>query len=79
VGIKDLARVEVSGSMDKCKEAGVRVMMITGDSKATALAIARDVHIFTQKEVDSFSMYIYIYMCIQIAYPPPPPPSTLNC
>lgn len=51
MGIKDLARAEVSASMDKCKEAGVRVMMVTGDSKPTALAIARDVHIFTQTEV----------------------------
>ena len=28
----------------------MRVMMITGDSKATATAIARDVNIFTQQE-----------------------------
>jgi len=34
----------------KCRDAGVRVMMITGDSKETAVAIARDVNIFGEQE-----------------------------
>ena len=46
-GIKDPARDEVLDAITECKKAGVRVMMITGDSKPTAMAIARDVGIFT--------------------------------
>ena len=45
VGIKDPARPEVAGSIAQCRKAGVRVVMITGDSAQTAAAIARDVNI----------------------------------
>ena len=45
-GIKDPARPEAAESILKCRDAGIRVMMITGDSKETAVAIARDVNIF---------------------------------
>ena len=44
-GIKDPARPEVRESIEKCKEAGIRVFMITGDNQTTAEAIARDVGI----------------------------------
>ncbi|EEC45427.1 probable serca-type calcium ATPase, partial [Phaeodactylum tricornutum CCAP 1055/1] len=47
VGIKDPARPEVAESMKQCTRAGIRVMMITGDAKDTAIAIARDVNIFS--------------------------------
>ncbi len=46
VGIKDPARVGVAESIELCKKAGIRIIMITGDAKATAIAIAKDVHIF---------------------------------
>jgi Ca2+-transporting ATPase len=46
VGIKDPARPGVAESIDMCSKAGIRIMMITGDAKDTAIAIARDVHIF---------------------------------
>ena len=45
-GIKDPARPEVANAILKCAIAGIRVMMITGDSKETAIAIAKDVNIF---------------------------------
>ena len=45
-GIKDPARPEAAEAILRCREAGIRVMMITGDSKETAVAIARDVNIF---------------------------------
>ncbi|KAL9183678.1 hypothetical protein ACHAXT_004534 [Thalassiosira profunda] len=45
VGIKDPARPEVAESIKKCHDAGVRVVMITGDARDTAVAIARDVNI----------------------------------
>ena len=39
VGIKDPARPEVADSINECTRAGIRVMMITGDAKDTAVAI----------------------------------------
>eukprot|EP01038_Epipyxis_sp_PR26KG_P009613 gene9613-12945_t len=49
-GIKDPARPEAADAILKCKEAGIRVMMITGDSKETAIAIAKDVNILPKNE-----------------------------
>ena len=46
VGIKDPARPEVAASIQACREAGIRVIMITGDARDTAIAIAKDVNIF---------------------------------
>jgi len=45
-GIKDPARLEVKDAIASCNDAGIRVMMITGDNKETAQAIAKDVGIF---------------------------------
>ena len=45
-GIKDPARPEAADAILLCRKAGIRVMMITGDSKETAVAIAKDVNIF---------------------------------
>jgi len=50
VGIKDPARPEVAQSIIACRDAGIRVIMITGDAKDTAIAIAKDVNIFTQED-----------------------------
>ena len=50
VGIKDPARPEVADSITECTRAGIRVLMITGDAKDTAVAIARDVNIFPSKD-----------------------------
>lgn len=47
VGIKDPARPGVAESIDICTKAGIRVIMITGDAKDTAVAIATDVNIFS--------------------------------
>ena len=43
VGVQDPPRREVQGALLKCREAGVRVIMTTGDHPRTALAIAREV------------------------------------
>lgn len=45
VGIKDPVRPEVQDSILRCRTAGINVIMITGDSKETALAIARELNI----------------------------------
>ena len=50
VGIKDPARPEVAESIRQCTAAGIRVLMITGDARDTAVAIARDVNIFPPED-----------------------------
>jgi sodium/potassium-transporting ATPase subunit alpha len=47
----DPPRPEVPEVVVKCKEAGVRVMMVTGDHPATATTIARWVNIVTNEKV----------------------------
>lgn len=44
-GMIDPPREEVKDSINRCHEAGVRVVMITGDHQKTALAIAKELHI----------------------------------
>jgi len=57
VGIKDPARPEVADSIQSCTEAGIRVIMITGDAKDTAIAIAKDVNIFPKGRDDMIKAY----------------------
>ncbi len=45
VGMIDPCRPEVYAAIKECKEAGVRVVMITGDHKDTAIAIGKDLGI----------------------------------
>ena len=45
VCIKDPVRKEVKAAIDDCKTAGIRVVMITGDSKETAVSIAKELEI----------------------------------
>ncbi len=44
-GIMDPPREEVKEAVARCRRAGIRVIMVTGDHKQTALAIARQVGI----------------------------------
>ena len=43
VGLEDPPRPEVRGAIRKCREAGIRVIMVSGDHPRTARAIAREV------------------------------------
>ncbi|MBD2004093.1 HAD-IC family P-type ATPase [Trichocoleus sp. FACHB-40] len=45
VGMLDAPRPEVRDAVAKCKQAGIRAMMITGDHQLTAQAIAQDLGI----------------------------------
>ena len=47
-GMIDPPRKEVIKAVETCHAAGIRVIMITGDHKVTALEIARQLHIFRE-------------------------------
>jgi Ca2+-transporting ATPase len=62
VGMMDPPRQEVNEAIAKCKGAGIRVKMITGDHRLTARAIAREVgmleeggRVITGSELDDLS------------------------
>lgn len=45
VGFVDPIRIEVKDSIEKCKKAGIKVIMITGDHPKTAYNIAKDLNL----------------------------------
>ncbi len=50
VGMIDPPRVDVKEAIEKCKSAGIRVVMLTGDHINTAVAVARDTGILKLNE-----------------------------
>ena len=47
-GMQDTLRPEVKGAMQRAKDAGIKVVMITGDHKITARAIAKEAGIYQE-------------------------------
>ena len=61
-GMKDALRLEAKEAVQKSTSAGIRVVMITGDHKITAVAVAKEVGIFKEgdtvligQEIDELS------------------------
>ena len=48
VGIKDPLRDGIADAVARCNEGGVRVRMVTGDNKITAIAIAKEAGILPE-------------------------------
>jgi len=53
LGIRDIIRPEVPDAVKTCQKAGIRVRMVTGDNKVTALAIAQECGIITGDHPDA--------------------------
>jgi sodium/potassium-transporting ATPase subunit alpha len=47
IGLQDPPRPEVAGAIQKCREAGIRIIMITGDASRTAVAVAKKIGLVT--------------------------------
>ena len=50
VSLNDPPRPKVDLSVEKCRAAGIKVIMVTGDQPPTAAAIAHKVNIITNPE-----------------------------
>lgn len=57
VCIKDPVRPEVKPAIADCKTAGIRVIMITGDSRETAMAIAQELNILEKHDDPKTSVF----------------------
>ena len=51
VAMMDAPRPEAKSAVERCKKAGIKVVMITGDQRDTAVAIAKELSLFEDDDV----------------------------
>jgi Ca2+-transporting ATPase len=51
IGFIDPPYQKVASAIEQCREAGIKVVVVTGDHPATALYIARQIHLIKDKEI----------------------------
>eukprot|EP01022_Parablepharisma_sp_SALTPOND_P013693 TRINITY_DN183_c0_g1_i6.p3 TRINITY_DN183_c0_g1~~TRINITY_DN183_c0_g1_i6.p3 ORF type:complete len:550 (+),score=80.48 TRINITY_DN183_c0_g1_i6:11208-12857(+) len=56
MSLMDPPRIDVEKSVDKCRNAGIKVIMVTGDQPETAKAIAHKCHIITNLDYEYGNM-----------------------
>jgi sodium/potassium-transporting ATPase subunit alpha len=56
IGIEDPVRPEVPEAIEKCRKAGIDVILITGDHPATAMAVARRINIVPPDTTTEFCL-----------------------
>lgn len=52
IGMTDPPREEVPGAVRMCRQAGIRTVMVTGDHKLTAIAVAKEIGLMGDDEGD---------------------------
>lgn len=58
IGLYDPPRATVADAIRACRDAGIRVVMVTGDQAATALNVGREVAIVDREEAESEEAYV---------------------
>lgn len=53
IAMKDLPRQGVERALEECRDAGIRVMMLTGDQPATARSIAGELHLIESSDTNT--------------------------
>lgn len=56
ISMIDPPRAAVPDAVIKCREAGIKVVMVTGDHPVTAAAIARSVNIITEETIEEMAL-----------------------
>lgn len=56
VGIEDPARDGVKEALETCRNAGIKIKMITGDDKETAIAIAKQINLGSGKVLEGYQI-----------------------
>ncbi len=51
IGLEDPPRPEVPGAIKDCNEAGIKIIMVTGDNPETAKAVGREIGLFNNPDI----------------------------